>query len=432
VYEEGITVVGSASLPHWSDPPTGEVPAVLMSEGGWGDGDPEGRGASSGAGARWRDGEGGWDDLDEIAELAGDETPQGVLDQSRAEHSDLYSFDEDFERVTSRGPEPGEAAHEDERSEEVDDEEWVAAATVGAARASRGATRSESQATPAGRTTSRRMASASGGDGDMTSRVAVGAGLLVLLIVAYIIGSKALLVLTAAVVLAAVAEGYGMLQRAGFRPATLLALAGTAGLVFGAYWKGLAAIPIVLVLTFAGSMTWYILGIVEARPLANVAVTIMVFVWVAVLGSFAAVMLRAAHGKGLFLGAVIVAVVADVSAFLVGRSIGSRPLAESVSPNKTLEGFIGGVVGALVAGAVVGKAVTPWGGMKHGLVLGLIIGLVAPLGDLFESMIKRDLGVKDFGSTLAGHGGVLDRFDSMLLALPAAYFVATTFHLVRP
>lgn len=265
----------------------------------------------------------------------------------------------------------------------------------------------------------------------MGSRVLVGVGLLVLLVLAYVVGSKALVVLTAAVVLVAVAEGYGMLHRAGFRPATLLALAGTAGLIFGAYWKGIEAIPIVLVLTFAGSMMWYILGVVEARPLANVAVTIMVFVWVAVLGSFASVMLRAANGKGLFLGTVIVAVVADVAAFVVGRSIGSRPLAESVSPNKTVEGFIGGVVAALIAGAIVGKAITPWGGMKHGLVLGLVVGLVAPLGDLFESMIKRDLGVKDFGTTLAGHGGVLDRFDSLLLALPAAYFVATSFHLVK-
>jgi len=253
----------------------------------------------------------------------------------------------------------------------------------------------------------------------------------VVLIIAYVIGSKALVVLTAAVVLAAVAEAYGLLQRAGFRPATLLALAGTAGLIFGAYWKGIAAIPVVLVLTFAGAMMWYILGIVEARPLANVAVTIMVYVWVAVLGSFAAVMLRASHGKGLFLGTVLVAVAADIAAFLVGRYIGSRPLAENVSPNKTLEGFVGGLIAAMIVGAIVGKAVTPWGGMKHGLVLGLVVGLVAPLGDLFESMIKRDLGVKDFGTALAGHGGLLDRFDSLLLALPAAYFVATVFHLVK-
>jgi len=263
----------------------------------------------------------------------------------------------------------------------------------------------------------------------MGSRVVIGVAMFVALLICYALGSKALVLLTAAVVVAAMAEAYGMLQRAGFRPATLLALVATAGVVFGAYWKGTAAIPIVLVLTFAGSMMWYILGIVEARPLANVAVTIMVFVWVAVLGSFASVMLRAPHGKGLFLGTIIVSVAADIAAFLVGRTIGSRPLAESISPNKTIEGFVGGLVAAVVIGAIVGKSITPWGGMKHGILLGLVIGLIAPLGDLFESMIKRDLGVKDSGAILGGHGGLLDRFDALLLALPAAYFVAVVSHI---
>src|SRR6202035_220898 len=131
---------------------------------------------------------------------------------------------------------------------------------------------------------------------------------IVLLILAYAVGSKALVVLAAAIVVAAAAEAYGMLQRSGFRPATLLGLVSTFGLVFGAYWKGVEALPLAVVLVFAGSMMWYLLRIVEARPLANVAVTTMTFVWVGVLGSFAALMLRAHHGKGLLLGPVVVAV----------------------------------------------------------------------------------------------------------------------------
>jgi phosphatidate cytidylyltransferase len=101
-----------------------------------------------------------------------------------------------------------------------------------------------------------------------------------------------------------------------------------------------------------------------------------------------------------------------------------------VSPNKTVEGFVGGLIGAIVVGALVGKFLTPWGGMKHGLLLGLVVGLIAPMGDLFESMVKRDLGIKDTGSVLAGHGGLMDRFDSLLLALPAAYYVASIFSLI--
>jgi phosphatidate cytidylyltransferase len=230
---------------------------------------------------------------------------------------------------------------------------------------------------------------------------------------------------------AAAAEAYGMLQRSGFRPATLLGLVAALGLVFGAYWKGIETLPLAVVLVFAGSMTWYLLRIVEARPLANVAVTTMAFVWVALLGSYSAVMLRAHHGKGLLLGAVVVGVAADIGGFVVGRWLGSRPIAPTVSPSKTVEGFIGGLVAALIVGAIIGKEVTPWGGIRHGLVLGLIVGLVAPAGDLFESMIKRDLGIKDSGSSLPGHGGLLDRFDSLLLVLPAAYYFATLINIVK-
>lgn len=429
--EEGITVSGGGTeLPHWTDPPTGEVPRILPDSGSEDDEDDlEAWKALGSRGIRWRDGEDDWDDVDEMADLAGDEEPIGVLDQNRSDQSDLYSFDEEFERVTSRtsGSVPVVTDYDEEGDLGPDRELVTSVPRPRHARARR--TRPE----PPARGRARGPAppgDATGGE-QMGSRVAVGVGLIVLLAIAYAIGPVALVVYSALVTVAAVAEGYGMLQRAGFRPATLLGLIGTLGVVFGAYWRGIEALPVVLVLVFAGAMMWYVLGIVEARPLANVAVTVMVFVWVAVLGAFAGVMLREHHGKGLFLGAILVAVAADVFAFAVGRWIGSRPMAESISPHKTVEGFIGGLVGALILGAIVGKWVTPWAGMRHGLVLGLVVGLIAPAGDLFESMIKRDLGVKDSGTILPGHGGLLDRFDSILLALPAAYFVASCFHIPR-
>jgi phosphatidate cytidylyltransferase len=430
--DEGITVTGGGTeLPHWTDPPTGEVPRLLPEdefEKESGEDDLEAWRALGARGIRWRDAEDDWGVSDDIEELGGDDSPVGALDQTRSEQSDLYSFDEDFERVTSRSAVP---ASFNDFEEEAPPERLRE--TAAKARHRPGARASEARAgahRPAAAPSARRGVASSVAGDDMGSRVAVGVGLILLLVIAYAIGPKALVALVALVVVATLAECFGMLQRSGFRPATLLGLVAALGLVLGAYWKGLEAVPLAIVLVFAGSMMWYILRIVHARPLANVAVTNMAFVWVAVLGTFASLMLRQPHGKGLFLGAVLVAVAADVVAFVVGRWIGSRPMAPSISPNKTVEGFIGGLLGAIVVGALVGKFLTPWGGMRHGLLLGIVVGLIAPMGDLFESMVKRDLGIKDTGSVLPGHGGLMDRFDSLLLALPAAYYVGSLFSLI--
>ncbi|MBV9660846.1 MAG: phosphatidate cytidylyltransferase [Acidimicrobiales bacterium] len=438
IAEEGITVSsGAPEMPHWADPPTGEVPILRMDgESEPGDDDLEAWKALGSRGVRWRDGD-DWDDAEEISDLVGDVERVGALDSSRSAHSDIYSFDEDFERVTSRTvAQPVMDFSDDLADGDAPAVETELAAPTGtrpSARQSRpthSGRASGSQAERgARRTAPPRTPPHPPAGGDAGGRVAIGLGLIVLLIICYAIGAKALVVLAGVVIVAAAAEAYSMLRGAGFRPATLLGLIATAGVVGGAYWKGIGAIPIVTVLLFAGAMMWYVLGIVEARPLANVAVTVMVFVWVGVLGAFAPVMLAQRHGQGEFLGAVVVAVAADICAFAVGRVLGSRPIAEHISPNKTVEGFIGGLVGAVIAGLIIGKELAPWGGMKHGLLLGVVIGLIAPAGDLFESMMKRDLGIKDSGRLLGGHGGLLDRFDSILLALPAAYFVVTWFKL---
>ncbi len=160
------------------------------------------------------------------------------------------------------------------------------------------------------------------------------------------------------------------------------------------------------------------------------AVTVFGFAWVGVLGSFSALLLRAHLGSHLFLGALVPTVVADMGAWFVGSRLGRHPMAPTISPSKTWEGFIGGGIAALVAGAVIGSRVSPWGGIRHGLELGLVVALVAPLGDLVQSMVKRDLRLKDSGALLPGHGGLLDRFDSLLFVLPATYFLVLVLHIV--
>jgi phosphatidate cytidylyltransferase len=259
--------------------------------------------------------------------------------------------------------------------------------------------------------------------------MATGGVLLIVLVVCYLIGPAALVALASVAVLGCSLEAFAMFQRAGFRPATLVGSVGAAGVVLATYWRGSPAMPVVLVVVLAASLGWYLAKVVEARPVVNVAVTMMGFVWVGVLASFAALLLQVPHGKGLFVGAIVPTVVADVAAWFAGSRFGSHPMAPLTSPHKTWEGFAAGAIAAIVAGAVIGKEVTPWGGAVHGIELGLLVAIVAPLGDLVQSMVKRDLRLKDSGSILPGHGGLWDRLDSLLFVMPATYFLAVVLHL---
>ena len=109
----------------------------------------------------------------------------------------------------------------------------------------------------------------------------------------------------------------------------------------------------------------------------------------------------------------------DTFAFLIGRKFGTRKLAPRLSPNKTVEGSMGGMIGAMLTGMAFGHWIhVP---LLHGLIVGAIAGVFGQLGDLLESAMKREVNVKDFGDIMPGHGGVLDRFDSLIFAAPLAY-----------
>ena len=156
----------------------------------------------------------------------------------------------------------------------------------------------------------------------------------------------------------------------------------------------------------------------------NIAVTWLVVLYVGVLGAFSAALLRLPDGRTLFLAPIVGSVAYDIAGYFVGSLVGRTKLAPEVSPNKTWEGLIGGFLGSvLVCGLLFGmKGFKPWNGIE-GWVVGIVVGIAAPLGDLCESLLKRDLGIKDTSTLLPGHGGVLDRVDAMLFAIPATYFL---------
>jgi phosphatidate cytidylyltransferase len=475
---ELVAIVSSGEgteLPHWADPPTGEVPSAIAGPRSEGDELQAWRLLGS-RGLHWRDDVNDWSDSPGVEDLVDeDDQRNGMRDEEGA--GSPFSFDEDFERLeheraghgTSTGPhspvqngdEPAAPAGpaSNDRNAVAGDETGVLAAdfpgeptatpdqipagnVIRTGRRARKAGQPNAGepvvATPASARHTRsvrgpydvRAEGAGMGHRDVGAAVVTGIALLVLLVVCYLIGSVALLVFSAVAVGGCAIEAFSMLQRAGFRPATLLGVVGSAGAVAAAYWRGTEALPVVIAVVVGGSLVWYLARVVDARPVVNAAVSVLAFCWVGVLGSFAGLLLAAHHGSHLFLGAVVPTIAADVVAWFIGSQFGSHPLAPAVSPSKTWEGVIAGGVAALVAGAIIGNQLAPWGGARHGLELGLVVAVMAPIGDLVQSMLKRDLRMKDSGTLLPGHGGLLDRFDSLLFVLPATYFLAVALHIV--
>ena len=268
-------------------------------------------------------------------------------------------------------------------------------------------------------------------DRDMGMAIATAVGLLALFLVALYLGPVFAVILVAAIVGLSTAEFYNAVRPPGFQPAVLLGLVASVSLVLAAYWRGESAIPLVLFLTVAFGMLWYLTGVGTDRPVMNLGVTFLGVMWIGFLGSFGALMLKVPeHGVGLMLSAVAVTAGHDIGALVIGRTAGRSPLS-AASPNKTVEGLVGGGLFAVVAALVLyligvepfaGDA--PNAGFRSAILLGVVAAITAPLGDLVQSLLKRDLGIKDMGTILPGHGGLLDRFDALLFVLPATYYLA--------
>jgi phosphatidate cytidylyltransferase len=170
---------------------------------------------------------------------------------------------------------------------------------------------------------------------------------------------------------------------------------------------------------------------VEGNPLLSVAVTVFGAVYTGGLLSHG-VLLRhlegvesAWHGTALVFAPVLLTWASDTSAYFAGRQWGRRKLIPRVSPGKTVEGSIGALIGTVVVALLYSEVLRQFGsyqlGLGAALVFGLLVSITAQIGDLAESLLKRDTGVKDSGAFFPGHGGVLDRVDSLLFTLPLAY-----------
>lgn len=202
-----------------------------------------------------------------------------------------------------------------------------------------------------------------------------------------------------------------------------------------AAWGG-RGLALVLVLLLATASAVVFRGRLDERPLLSASATVLGVLYTGGTLSFAVLLrglpeatgtipVRAWDGTVLVLLPLAVTWAGDSAAFFVGRSIGRTPLAPRVSPGKTVAGGVGGLAASVAAGVAMGFALDDFGGFRvsplAGGAMGLVLGAAAQVGDLAESVLKREAGVKDSGAVLPGHGGVLDRLDALFFTLPLAY-----------
>ncbi len=389
-------VASETTLPHWTESPTGQVPTVIKSESAV---DPDDPWAAIPAPA-WREAEADW--------VAHDEQFDASVLSSESVVEDIRPWD---------------FVAEVEPEVELEDADVIRPESTRPPR-----TRRQANANPlagrAARATAQR---------NISLATVTGLAVLFVAILIFLQGSIPVAVLVALVVTGAVAEAYAAFRAVGAHPATLLGIVATATLVVASYNEGTAATGLVSVVFAFACFLWYLSAEKTIDVLDGIGATFFVYVWIGITGSYAALLIAPTtfankHGLAFLFGAIFCTVANDTGALFVGRSFGKRPLARAISPGKTIEGAVGGGLITILVSLVVLPMIHPWS-LKLAVVEAIVVSVIAPLGDLCESMVKRTLGIKDMGSLMPGHGGIVDRIDGLLFVLPTTYYLLHVLHI---
>ncbi|HVL79961.1 MAG TPA: phosphatidate cytidylyltransferase [Actinomycetota bacterium] len=267
---------------------------------------------------------------------------------------------------------------------------------------------------------------AAAADRPRSLKAAVGFGIVlaVVVIASLLISPLTFFLFAAVVLLVAQAELYAVLKASGYAPAAMLGLVCGAVLLASTYVWGPLALALSLTLPVPLLLVWAVTVPVE-RVRSTIASTYLGVVYGPFLAGFAVLLLREEHGRALIVAFVGMTAVLDSGAYLVGRKLGRHRMAPRTSPKKSWEGFLGGSLITVGLSALVLPLFEPFD-VSLAVRLAIVMSLVSPMGDLAESLVKRDLGVKDMGTLLPGHGGAFDRVDSIVYSAPVAYFVLVT------
>ncbi|MDX2379098.1 MAG: phosphatidate cytidylyltransferase [Acidimicrobiia bacterium] len=428
----------SGALPHWTEAPTGDVPRIDPAPTGGADptDDLDVWSSFSGDAPVWKEGDevdhpsGGVPTTAPPVDPTGELTWEDASPESGAAGSDAVDADVDATTAVSMG-----GVGTDDPIADVAAPREPARITIGTdpsgmPRRPETTGRGAIKQRPPGST----PPAATGGDRNLPVAIAVGLGLAaVFLVLVMWRPAGAIAFVTVALGLASI-EYFSKVTEKGYRPVVAAGVAACVAAPITAYWVGERMYPIVLSFCFiAGAAGFIGANSIEVGPMPNMAITMLGVVWIGMLGSFAALIIRYSNffggdnpiGTDTIVLLAVGVVANDVGAYFAGSAFGQTPLRAWISPNKSIEGFLGGTVLTLVVMVIIGMQdlSDTWSSTSHLLMLGIVISAMAPLGDLTESMFKRNLDVKDFGSIIKGHGGVLDRFDGFLFALPAVYYL---------
>ena len=221
---------------------------------------------------------------------------------------------------------------------------------------------------------------------------------------------------------AALHELYSLMARV--TPVKLAGFAVLAGMVLAAHFGDQYHVLLVMAIAFPLTFGLALLRPQRAHVSWAMAVTLFGVLWVGLAMAHAVLLRAEPHGGALVVDTLIGTFLGDTAAYFGGRAWGRRPLAPLISPNKSIEGLVAGIVGGTLAFWLFAVAYQDFISGRDALIIGFCVALAAPVGDLFQSLIKRDLETKDTGRLFGPHGGALDRLDAVFFTVVAAYYVS--------